>query len=76
MIPLMINKATRILGKLQGYIGLPIRDETLEDGTEVMVSLWEPSPIDLKRLNDGASVKIKLMGTRHPPIKVEVDASP
>ncbi len=75
MIILMIDKATRVLGKSQGYLGLPIRDEILKDGTKIMVSSWEPTPTELERLNNGASVKVQVIGTQHPPINIEVDAT-
>ena len=75
MIALMIDKATRVLGKSQGYLGLPVRDEIQENGTAIMVSSWEPTPLELERLNAGASVKIQLMGRQHPPIRVDVDAA-
>jgi hypothetical protein len=41
--------ATRILGKAQGYLGLPVRDETINctvdgPGTPSMVTAWLPTP--------------------------------
>ena len=71
MIISMIEGVTRILGKAQGYLGLPIRDQTL-GGAKAMVSAWEPTPEELQRLNHGAKVEVIILGTGHPPIRVEV----
>ena len=74
-----IHGATRVLGKSQGYLGLPLRDEvrnTTVDGerTPVMVTAWEPTPDELERLNKGASVHLVVVGTQHPPVMLEVGA--
>ena len=47
-----IHGATRVLGKSQGYLGLPLRDEvrnTTVDGerTPAMVTAREPTPDEL-----------------------------
>ncbi len=73
--------ATRVLGKNQGYFGLPVRDELIEEavnGTETpcMVTAWEPTPDELARLTAGAHVHVRILGTAHPPIVVEVGNSP
>jgi hypothetical protein len=72
-----IPNATRTIGKRQGYLGLPLRDEvrnTTVDGerTPVMVTAWEPTPDELERLNKGASVHLVIVGTQHPPVMLEV----
>ncbi|MDJ1632687.1 hypothetical protein [Rhizobium rhizogenes] len=77
----MIEGATRIIGKSQGYLGLPIRDEAINctvggDGTPCMVTAWQPTPDELVRLNAGASVHLRLLGTAHPPVMVEVGEAP
>ena len=77
MLIARIPNATRVLGKSQGYLGLPIRDEvrsTTVDGpqTPVMVTAWEPTPDELVRLNAGACVHLVLLGTQHPPVILEV----
>lgn len=74
-----IPNATRVIGKSQGYLGLPLRDEvrnTTVDGpsTKCMVTAWEPTPDELERLNKGASVHLVIIGTSHPPVMVEVGA--
>lgn len=81
MIIARIEGATRVLGKTQGYLGLPIRDElrdTSVDGpqTPVMVTAWEPTPDEITRLNNGALVYLTIVGTGHPPVRVEVGTEP
>lgn len=79
MIILQIEGATRTLGKSQGYLGLPVRDE-IQDSTiggevhrvQMMVTAWEPTPDELARLNAGAPVLLHVMGTGHPPVRIEV----
>ena len=79
MIPKMIEGATRVCGKSQGYAGLPIRDEPIEMAFErgiervnAMYSSWEPTPEELERLNAGAPVVLCLLGNSPPPMRVEV----
>lgn len=80
--------ATRILGKAQGYMGLPVRDEAITvrdetinctvdgEGTPSMVTAWLPTPKELEALNAGASVHVRILGTVHPPIMVDVGEVP
>lgn len=77
MIGARIPGATRVLGKSQGYIGLAVRDELTNctvngNGTPQMVTAWEPTPDELARLNAGAFVHVRIIGTAHPPILVDV----
>lgn len=77
MIILRIQGATRVLGKSQGYMGLPLRDELVHcsvggEETPSMVTAWEPTPDELARLNAGAPVLLRLIGTGHPPVMIEV----
>ena len=72
---------TRRIGKSQGYAGLPVRDELVHctvNGTDTpsMITAWEPTPDELARLNAGASVHLRLLGTAHPPVMVEVGDVP
>lgn len=84
-----ITGATRVIGKSQGYMGLPVRDEVINctvggPGTPAMVTAWLPTPDELARLNAGASVHVRLVGKTivwedgrsHPPIIVEVGEVP
>lgn len=41
-----------------------------------MVSAWHPTPKELEALNKGAPVHVVVLGTSHPPIKVEVGEVP
>lgn len=77
----MIEGATRIIGKEQGFKGLPLRDELINtsvtgDGTPSMVSAWTPSPAELARLVAGASVHLRIIGTVHPPVSIDVGMPP
>jgi hypothetical protein len=75
MRPLVIKGHTRILGKSQGYLGLPIRDSNM-DGAAVMESLWEPTPAELEKIVCGAPVLLWVMGTIHPPVLIGVGEPP
>jgi hypothetical protein len=81
MILRMIEGATRILGKSQGYLGLPLRDELIDcavdgPGTPSMVTAWEPTPDELALLNVGAPVLLRVLGTGHPPVMLTVGEAP
>lgn len=76
-----IEGATRVLGKSQGYLGLPIKDEVIHcsvsgQGTPSMVTAWMPTPDELERLNAGSPVYLRILGTAHPPVMIEVGAPP
>lgn len=75
MIAAMIEGVTRVCGKAQGYLGLPVRDE-LSGTWPCMVTAWTPSPAELTALNAGASVNVLILGTSPPPMKVEVGPVP
>lgn len=72
-----IEGATRVIGKSQGFMGLPLRDEVITctvsgPGVPSMVSAWEPTPEELQRLNAGAPVLLRVLGSAHPPVMIEV----
>jgi hypothetical protein len=72
-----IEHATRVIGKSQGFFGLPIRDDliserVLGDSVPCMTTAWEPTPEELEALNAGAKVHLRIIGTKHPPVMVEV----
>ncbi|MBW8638994.1 hypothetical protein K1W69_17490 [Hoeflea sp. WL0058] len=76
-----IEGATRIVGKSQGYMGLPIRDEKIDcsvngPNTPSMTTAWLPTPAELEALNNGASVHIRILGTVPPPMMVAVGPEP
>lgn len=77
----MIEGATRIIGRDQGFKGLPLRDELINtsvtgDGTPCMVSEWTPTPAERARLVAGASVHLRIIGTVHPPVAIDVGMPP
>lgn len=81
MIIARIPNATRVVGKGQGYLGLPIRDEMIYErvngpGTPSMVTAWEPTPDELERLKAGACVHVRILGNVPPPMLVEVGEAP
>lgn len=76
-----IEGATRTIGKSQGYLGLPIRDQTVDcpvngPGTPEMVTAWLPTPDELAAINAGAAIHVRILGCRHPPIMLEVGPRP
>ena len=72
-----IEGATRVLGKSQGYLGLPLRDVLINstvDGPETpaMETAWLPTPDEIERINAGAPVILCVIGVAHPPVMVSV----
>lgn len=64
-----INGCTRLLAVEQDeFEDLQIRDETMSDGTNCMVSKWTPTPAQLAILNGGGSLYLGIMGEIHPPV--------
>lgn len=73
-----IDGVTRVLGKSQGYLGLPVRDIIVDcsvngSGTPAMETSWEPTPEELNALNAGGSVVLRVLGTVHPPVLIYVE---
>lgn len=75
MIINAIEGCTRRIGKSQGYLGLPLRDEVI-DGIPTMTSSWQPTPAELQRLLAGAPIYVTLLGQAHPPIMLNVGQMP
>jgi hypothetical protein len=76
-----IEGATRVIGKSQGYLGLPLRDVRISCAvngadTPAMMTAWIPSPDELAALNAGAAIHVTILGTAHPPIMVGVGPVP
>lgn len=76
-----IAGATRVLGKSQGYLGLPIRDSVVNcsvggEQTPCMTTAWVPTPAELAALNAGAAIHVTLIGNSHPPIMLEAGPVP
>lgn len=67
---------TRTLGETQGYRGLHIKDIKLVDENgnlfPAMISVWKPTEAELMHLMYGGYVMLTVLGTGHPPVKVEV----
>lgn len=76
-----IEGATRVLGKSQGYLGLPVRDVMVNctvggEGTPAMETAWLPTPEQIARIVKGSAVHVRILGTSHPPIMVDVGPLP
>jgi len=78
-----LQQSTRVLGKSQGYLGLPVRDVIYPDGTPGMQTCWTPTPDELEKLAKGANIIVELLGNiqdvdgrSHPPIKLSVGKIP
>ncbi len=67
---------TRVLGKAQGFLGLHIADCISDEGLPMMLSHWTPTPAELEALNKGANVTLLVMGSSHPPIRLDVGEPP
>lgn len=77
----MVEGATRIIGKSQGYLGLPLRDELITcgvngDQTPAMITAWFPTPDEISRIIAGAPVHLRVLGTAHPPVMIDVGQAP
>lgn len=75
MIINSIDGCTRRIGKSQGYLTLPLRDE-VSDGIPFMTSSWQPTPDELAAIASGAPIYVSIMGSAHPPIMVYVGPKP
>jgi hypothetical protein len=84
MIAGRIPGATRYLGAPVGWAPesdgdcahLAIRDMLINDAVPSMHSVWEPTPEELVRLNQGAQVYLIVVGTVHPPVAMSVGSAP
>ena len=77
----MVEGCTRIIGKSQGYLGLPLRDEVIQcnvngEGTPAMVTAWELTPDEIARVALGAPVHLRVLGAVHPPVMIYVGKVP
>jgi hypothetical protein len=75
---MMINAiagATRRIGKSQGYLGLPLRDEIGDHGPQ-MVSSWQPTPAEAAALAAGAPIYLTVLGSGHTPVMLTVGEAP
>lgn len=72
-----IEGTTRTIGAAQGYIGLPLRDITVDDSvtgpdSPAMETAWLFSEDELAAVNAGQPVILRLMGRQHPPVMLYV----
>lgn len=77
----MVEGCTRVIGKSQGYLGLPLRDELIHCSvnginTPAMITAWFPTPEELAALNAGAPVHLRILGVQHPPVMIEAGPVP
>lgn len=77
----MITGHTRVLGKSQGYLGLPLRDVTINstvtgEGTPAMETAWLPTPGEIEAIAAGAPIILRVIGTAHPPVMMSVGDIP
>lgn len=81
MIPLRIAGATRHLGAPKGWNPetdgpcghLEIADIEAEGGVNIMMSSWEPTPLEIAAIIAGAPVMLQVVGLAHPPVMIWVD---
>lgn len=76
-----ISGCTRVLGKSQGYLGLPLRDVLLDDpvngpDTPAMETAWFPTPTEIAAINAGAPVILRVLGHVHPPVMIYTGEAP
>lgn len=76
-----ISGATRVLGQSQGYLGLPLRDVLIScsvggEQTPAMETAWLPTPAEIAAIRSGAPIILRVLGTAHPPVMLEVGEVP
>lgn len=77
----MIEGHTRIIGKSQGYLGLPLRDVVINstvDGPETpaMETAWFPTPREIEAIASGAPIVLTIIGIHHPPVMLSAGEVP
>jgi hypothetical protein len=70
-----------VLGRTQGYRALPIRDESFDcpvngPKTPSMVTAWFATPEEIERIVAGAPIHLRIIGSDHPPVMLEVGEVP
>lgn len=76
-----IQGCTRVIGRSQGYYGLPLRDIVINDNvtgpeTPAMETAWLPTPDELAALNAGAPIILRVVGRGHPPVMLYAGSTP
>lgn len=77
----IIQGHTRVLGKSQGYLGLPLRDIEVDctvngNGTPAMETAWLPTPDEITAIAAGAPIILRVLGTSHPPVMIYIGDVP
>jgi hypothetical protein len=77
----MIEGHTRIIGKSQRYLGLPLRDVVINSTvtgpeTPAMETAWFPTPKEIEAINAGAPIILTIIGEGHPPVMLSVGGVP
>lgn len=77
----MIEGHTRIIGKSQGYLGLPLRDVVINSTvsgpeTPAMETAWLPTPREIEAITAGAPIILTIIGQGHPPVMLSVGDVP
>lgn len=77
----MVEGCTRVIGKSQGYMGLPLRDELIHcsvngQNTPAMITAWFPTPEEIAAIAAGAPVHLRILGAQHPPVMIETGPIP
>ncbi|MEM6477825.1 MAG: hypothetical protein AAF647_02140 [Pseudomonadota bacterium] len=78
MLPMAIADSTRTLAaEKRAYGRLMVHDAICPaTGAPMMVSLWEPTPAELRELMTGGAVRLIIYGTAHPPVSLSTKAPP
>ena len=76
-----IEGTTRVCGKSQGFLGLPLRDgvricSVAGGQVPTMTSAWFPTPDELAALNAGAAIHVEIDGVMPSPMMVSVGPEP
>jgi hypothetical protein len=76
-----IEGCTRVLGKSQGYLGLPLKDIELNstvtgEGTPSMQTAWFPTPKEIADIQAGAAIVLTVIGTAHPAVMLGTGTVP
>lgn len=76
-----IEAATRVCGKSQGFLGLPVRDGHRECSVSgglvpTMTTAWLPNPVELEALNAGAAIHVGIDGENVAPMMLSVGPVP
>lgn len=76
-----IAGCTRVLGKSQGYYGLPVRDVRINEAvngpeTPAMQTAWFPSVDEMRAMVAGAPIILTVIGSAHPPVMMSVGEVP